>query len=222
MAVHYASSSSAVRQVQTVSEVLRGTLRLGRGVILQCLRDRKVHLSGHLCQVPGRRVRPGNWWKLILAKVKKTENKPSGKTGGPPPRRSPGKAGGLTGRRSPRSPLAQEIRVRFLDAHIVVVDKPAGLTTVRHASEVEELGRRAQKFLPPTLVDLLPEVLPAKALHRAAARRASAGQGNQRPGGPGSNERRGHPPGIAVPGPYHRKRPIPGGSSAARPRTELA
>jgi 23S rRNA pseudouridine1911/1915/1917 synthase len=42
------------------------------------------------------------------------------------------------------------------------VNKPAGLTTVRHASEAEELGRRAQKFLPPTLIDLLPGILPIK------------------------------------------------------------
>ncbi len=61
-----------------------------------------------------------------------------------------------------RSPLAQAIRVRFVDAHIIVVDKPAGLTTVRHASEKAELGRARQKFLPPTLVDLLPGVLPPK------------------------------------------------------------
>src|SRR5439155_24989716 len=40
-----------------------------------------------------------------------------------------------------------------------VVEKPAGLTTVRHADEVESLGKRAKKFLPPTLVDLLPAVL---------------------------------------------------------------
>jgi len=61
-----------------------------------------------------------------------------------------------------RSPLAQAIRVRYLDSQVVVVDKPAGLTTVRHASELEEVGRRAQKFLPPTLVDLLPGALPAR------------------------------------------------------------
>lgn len=53
---------------------------------------------------------------------------------------------------------ARAIRVVFADEHILVVDKPAGLTTVRHAGEKAELGRR-QKFLPPTLVDLLPQVM---------------------------------------------------------------
>jgi 23S rRNA pseudouridine1911/1915/1917 synthase len=65
----------------------------------------------------------------------------------------------------------QAIRVRYLDTHIIVVDKPAGLTTVRHAAEAKEHGRWAQKFLPPTLVDLLPNIVPGqkgrfRAVHR--------------------------------------------------------
>jgi 23S rRNA pseudouridine1911/1915/1917 synthase len=43
--------------------------------------------------------------------------------------------------------------------HIVVVDKPAGLTTMRHREEAAEHGPRARRFLPPTLADLLPELL---------------------------------------------------------------
>jgi 23S rRNA pseudouridine1911/1915/1917 synthase len=49
--------------------------------------------------------------------------------------------------------------VRFQDAHVVVVEKPPGLTTMRHADEAAEFGRRAQRFLPPTLADLLPPLL---------------------------------------------------------------
>jgi 23S rRNA pseudouridine1911/1915/1917 synthase len=41
----------------------------------------------------------------------------------------------------------------------VVVEKPAGLTTMRHRDEAAEFGARAQRFLPPTLVDLLPPLL---------------------------------------------------------------
>lgn len=44
------------------------------------------------------------------------------------------------------------------DAAIVVVNKPPGLTTMRHAEEAREFGR-GKKFLPPTLADLLPAVL---------------------------------------------------------------
>jgi 23S rRNA pseudouridine1911/1915/1917 synthase len=42
---------------------------------------------------------------------------------------------------------------------VVVVDKPAGLTTMRHPDEAAEFGERARRFLPPTLADLLPPLL---------------------------------------------------------------
>jgi 23S rRNA pseudouridine1911/1915/1917 synthase len=48
-----------------------------------------------------------------------------------------------------------DIRIVYRDADIVVVDKPPGLTTVRHRHEAAQFGKRAQRFLPPTLVDLL-------------------------------------------------------------------
>ena len=62
----------------------------------------------------------------------------------------------------PNDQLARGIRVVHVDDHILVVDKPAGLTTVRHAGEVATMGRRAKEFLPPTLVDLLPRVVKPK------------------------------------------------------------
>jgi 23S rRNA pseudouridine1911/1915/1917 synthase len=61
----------------------------------------------------------------------------------------------------------------------VVVEKPAGLTTVRHAEEAAEFGPRARRFLPPTLSDILPELL-AKANKR---RRRSPGRRLRGPSG---------------------------------------
>jgi 23S rRNA pseudouridine1911/1915/1917 synthase len=52
--------------------------------------------------------------------------------------------------------------VRFVDAHVVVVEKPAGLTTMRHPGEAAEFGARAQRYLPRTLMDLLPPLLPGR------------------------------------------------------------
>jgi 23S rRNA pseudouridine1911/1915/1917 synthase len=66
--------------------------------------------------------------------------------------------------------------IRYADPHIVVVDKPAGLTTMRHAREAAEFGRRARRYLPATLADLLPALLARR--KGAQAQRSSS----KRPG----------------------------------------
>lgn len=54
----------------------------------------------------------------------------------------------------------------YSDDTLVVVDKPAGLTTMRHPEEAEEFGPRGKAYLPTTLADLLPAMLgrPGKAV----------------------------------------------------------
>jgi 23S rRNA pseudouridine1911/1915/1917 synthase len=54
----------------------------------------------------------------------------------------------------------------YSDDAIAVVDKPPGLTTMRHAEEAAEFGERGKAFLPATLSDLLPDLLgrPGKAV----------------------------------------------------------
>src|SRR5207237_2751883 len=47
----------------------------------------------------------------------------------------------------------------YSDEHVVVVEKPPGLTTMRHGYEAAEFGARARRFLPTTLADLLPGLL---------------------------------------------------------------
>ena len=47
--------------------------------------------------------------------------------------------------------------MRYLDSHIVVVEKPAGMTTTRHQEERDWPARRKQ--LQPTLDELLPAVI---------------------------------------------------------------
>ncbi len=66
----------------------------------------------------------------------------------------------------------QGIVLRYVDEAIVVVEKPAGLTTVRHAGERAAFGQRAQRFLPATLVDLLPGVLAQAGVRRQGRLRA--------------------------------------------------
>ena len=81
-------------------------------------------------------------------------------------------------------PRAEDVRIRYLDAHVVVVEKPARMTSVRHAEEQGWSQRRKQ--IQPTLEDVLPQAI-AKKLSR------------------GQRGRRGAPPGKLPPvRPVHR------------------
>jgi 23S rRNA pseudouridine1911/1915/1917 synthase len=54
-------------------------------------------------------------------------------------------------------PKEDDVRIRYLDAHLVVVEKPAGMTTLRHPEERSWPKRRRQ--LQPTLDELLPRII---------------------------------------------------------------
>ena len=66
-------------------------------------------------------------------------------------------------------PTADDIRVHFADEQLVVVEKPSGMTTMRHAEEANWSARRQRRES--TLADLLPDVL---------AKSASSTRGKQR------------------------------------------
>ncbi|WP_020468607.1 RluA family pseudouridine synthase [Zavarzinella formosa] len=59
----------------------------------------------------------------------------------------------------------------YSDDSIVIVDKPAGLTTMRNEEEAAEFGPRGRTYLPLTLAELLPVILgrpgkPVLSVHR--------------------------------------------------------
>ncbi|MFN0052378.1 MAG: RluA family pseudouridine synthase [Planctomycetales bacterium] len=54
-------------------------------------------------------------------------------------------------------PQEQDVRIRYLDAHLVIVEKPAGMTTLRHPEERNWPKRRRQ--LQPTLDEILPRII---------------------------------------------------------------
>jgi 23S rRNA pseudouridine1911/1915/1917 synthase len=119
---------------RTVVDCLRARLALSRAAAVQLVRARQVRLGGAPCLDPTRRLRVGQRLEV--------------------------QAAGLARERPPRQRRgAGEPVVRHVDAHVVVVDKPAGLTTMRHADEAAEFGARGKRFLPPTLADLLPGLL---------------------------------------------------------------
>jgi 23S rRNA pseudouridine1911/1915/1917 synthase len=63
----------------------------------------------------------------------------------------------LLSRPAPRPHQQETVRLRHLDAHVVVVEKPSGINTVRHPGERDWPQRR--KALSPTLEDIVPRLI---------------------------------------------------------------
>src|SRR5438034_7463020 len=116
----------------SVLETLRCRLRLSWSQARKLVQERRVLLGGEVCRDAARRVKAGQ----------RVQVREAGQAA------RPKKAGGPV--------------ICFVDKHLVVVDKPAGLTTMRHPEEAAEFGERGRRFLPPTLADLLPALLPGR------------------------------------------------------------
>jgi 23S rRNA pseudouridine1911/1915/1917 synthase len=140
-----------------LADWLHARLKLVMPEVLRLLRKRQVRVDGQPCTDPARRLRPGQ-----QVDVRST----------PAPRREAGGTKRAAHSRKARDAGGPRPVIRYADAHLVVVDKPPGLTTMRHKQEVREFGRRARRFLPPTLADLLPDLLAAKRPGQAPAVRA--------------------------------------------------
>jgi 23S rRNA pseudouridine1911/1915/1917 synthase len=111
-------------------------LTLSHAATRKLLAEHRVHLAGRPCHDPHRRVRRGQ--RIDTREVQ--GKRPASSSRGPKP----------------------AFVIRFADPDVLVVDKPAGLTTMRHADEAAEFGKRAQRYLPPTLADLLAAQLAAE------------------------------------------------------------
>ena len=111
---------------RTVADWLRARLALPIGDVHRLIRGRCVYVGGAPCSDPGHRLRSGQRLEVrppSKAAEKETLRKPPGAY-------------------APGSPGPQPVIVHA-DEQIVVVDKPPGLTTMRHADEAAEFGRGA-------------------------------------------------------------------------------
>jgi 23S rRNA pseudouridine1911/1915/1917 synthase len=133
-----------------VGACLCARLSLSRGAVRRLLAAQQVRVNGKPCVDPNWRLQRGQRVQVRLADAVPKRNKPS----------------------SARLPPGPRPTIRYADKHLVVVDKPAGLTTMRHAEEAAEFGTRAQRFLPPTLADLLPDLLARRSPHERTPVRA--------------------------------------------------
>jgi 23S rRNA pseudouridine1911/1915/1917 synthase len=144
---------------QTVAAVLHHRLKVSWSEARKLIASGRVLVGGARCGDDTRRVSAGQRIEVQEGRTPASGGrKPPGKSRQPQVRSTQGAHAPRSPGDAPRSPKPQPV-IYFTDPHLVVVDKPAGLTTVRHAREAEEFGRRAQRFLPPTLADLLPRLL---------------------------------------------------------------
>lgn len=141
---------------RTLAAVLRARLGLSWSRARQLVEHRQVRVNGQTCPDAARRLKSGQ--RVEIVEPKRGHANPA-----KGPKRS---ATHLTIERD----MPSGIGVRHADDAVVVVDKPAGLTTMRHADEAAEFGPRGKRFLPKTLVDYLPRLIPdigrLRAVHR--------------------------------------------------------
>lgn len=138
---------------QTVSELLRKRYKLTWTRAKRLVEGGHIRVAGQTTRAPEQRVKSGNrFWiaagvleikqapgqetKAKITAAKKAAPKPKKKIEAPPP----------------------GIELIYSDDAVVVVNKPAGLTTSRSKEDREEFGP-GQRFLPKTLEEYLPTVL---------------------------------------------------------------
>jgi 23S rRNA pseudouridine1911/1915/1917 synthase len=143
---------------QTLAAFLRAKLNLSWSKAKDLVTKKHVRVAGQPTSDPAQRLKVGN--RVEVHGFSPVNTAPKAKTikKSPPKTKKPGYAG----------PMPEIV---YEDHAIVVVNKPAGLTTMRHKEEAAEFGERGRHYLPTTLADLLPDLLgqpdkPVRAVHR--------------------------------------------------------
>ena len=141
---------------QTLAAFLRSKLNLSWSKAKELVTKKQVRVAGQPTADPAQRLKVGNRVEVHgLSPIEKPH---------------PSKKRPIAKKPAPAydGPMPEII---YEDDSIVVVNKPAGLTTMRHPDETAEFGERGKKYLPTTLADLLPNLLgrpdkPLRAVHR--------------------------------------------------------
>src|SRR5262245_58913464 len=106
---------------RAIASWLADRLRLTRPAIVRLLREQRVRVAGSPCLDPDRRLHAD---QRVEVRLPSEETAP---------------------------PVGPKPKIVHVDEHVVVVDKPPGLTTMRHAEDVAAFGTRARRYLPTTL-----------------------------------------------------------------------
>ncbi len=131
-------SVAVVEATHTLAKVLRSRLHESLpswAVVRRLVESRKVLINGTVCTDSARRLKEGELIEVLANSVHRA-----------------------------KSATPDGLVIRYLDDHIVVVEKPSGLNTVRHPSELEWSDKRRE--LVPTLQDIA-QVAVAKQVNRS-------------------------------------------------------
>ena len=166
---------------QTLAAVLKKRFGLSWSQAKRLVERRHVRIGQQVETDVARRLKAGKTVQLDAGVVESRTPKPETKKRSAPPRggdketrrqgEKKGKSPPLPVSLSPTLRSPSVIEVLYSDDAVVVANKPAGLTTMRHREEAEEFGPRGKHYLPHTLADLLPGLLgtpnrPVIAVHR--------------------------------------------------------
>jgi len=173
---------------RTVAEMLRGRFQLTWKQAKQLVESGHIRIAGAGCTDAGLRIRRGNrvWIRdgviekkpgvsipfmpkpapIPKALAESLKAKAKGKPGDPPqPEVKKSEVKNPDAKKPTASKIASvvvlplDLELVYADEAVVVVNKPAGLTTMRHAEEAAEFGSRGRAYLPKTLQDFLPHLL---------------------------------------------------------------
>ena len=152
---------------KTVAAVLRVQLKLTWAQAKRLVEKHLVRYGGQVIGDPAHRVRPGKLISINAGAVENPNRKAEPRTRDANPNPKPKAL--AKPRPAPKYDGAMPT-ILYSDDTIVIVDKPAGLTTMRHKDEAEEFGA-GKRYLPTTLADLLPGLIgmpdrPVFAAHR--------------------------------------------------------
>jgi 23S rRNA pseudouridine1911/1915/1917 synthase len=141
---------------QTLAAVLKRRLGLTWSQAKRLIEKRHVKVNGQVIVEAAQRVKAGKRIEVASGTVDLRSRTPL-----PPPQPI---APAAPRPARPSQPIVRgkgplPVEIVYSDAAIVVVNKPAGMTTMRSATEAAEFGPRARKYLPRTLAELLPELL---------------------------------------------------------------
>ena len=159
---------------KTLAAVLKGRYGLSWAQAKRLIEKRHVRVGQQVETDVARRLKVGKQIQLDSGTVEVKNPAPApAKKPAPKPKPSPApkpRAPKVPSEEGRSGPALAAGAIVYADDAVVVVNKPAGLTTMRHREEAEEFGR-GKRFLPKTLADLLPAALgapgrPVIAVHR--------------------------------------------------------